>query len=161
MCWRTRGEEGGMQLDWAALQQLFNESVVCPTPYGVCNELAIGSVIGEKYRLFLSTSSSLRVSTLRTWQQYWTLWQALVKPSISFHSSSHSPFLPLTQTPAVFLSLPPPLFSFHYIFISLSWESSPPHRWKGKGVGSRHPRGKQFNSESKLSRGQRHSPLMG
>lgn len=112
--------------------------------------------------MFLFTSSSLRVPALRAFgNSIEPFDKHLSSPLYLFSAAPTLPFLPLTNTPAVFLSLPPPLFSFHYIFIPLSWESSPPHRWTGKGAGSRRPRGKHFNSESKLSRGQRHRPLMG
>lgn len=66
---------------------------------------------------------------------------------------------PLLTHPLSFcLSDPPP---FLYIFFSLSWESSPPHRWKRKGAGTRHPRGKHFSIQNKLSRGLRNRPLTG
>ncbi len=65
------GERGGRS--WTELlssNSLTTECAVYPTPYGVCNELAIGSVIGEKYRLLLFTSSSLHVPELGARQQY-------------------------------------------------------------------------------------------
>lgn len=160
MCWRTRGERGGGGThSWTELlasNPLTTECCVSHTLWSlwvsnqVCNR---GKTQIVSLFFFLSVHSELGSSVGR----------ALVKLSISFPSCSHIPFLPLTHTPAVsFVSPKPPppsFFSFHYIFISLSWESAPPHRWKG--AGSRHTGGKHFNSESKLSRGQRHSPLIG
>lgn len=103
------GERGGRS--WAELlssNSLTTERVVYHTPYGVCNELAIGSIIGKKVQIvslyfFLSLCPSTQSSA------------AVLNPLTStcqalYIFSVHSPFLPLTHTPAVFLSLPPPLF---------------------------------------------------
>lgn len=142
MCWRTRGEGGGRC--WTELlssNSLTTERAVYPTPSGVCNELAIGAVIEEKHRLFLFTSSSLRVPALRAWQQYRTLWQELVKPSIYFPSCSlfpshsHTRCLFVSPTPSFFI----PLYIHPFVLGKLT-----PTLVEGEGGWLKAPKGKTF-----------------
>lgn len=103
MCWRTRGEGGHSWTELLASNSLTTVCCVFHTAWSlwvsshVCNR---GKTQIVSLFLFLSTHSELGSS----------IGQALVKLSISFPSWSHIPFLPLTHTPAVSLSLPPPLF---------------------------------------------------
>lgn len=143
MCWRTRGEEGGHS--WT---ELFTSNSLTPEccvshmrGLWVSNQLCDR----EKTLILLSSSSLCAQSLAAVLDKY------LSSPLYFFPPAPTFPFV-LSLTHPLSLCLSHPLFfSFHYIFISLSWESAPPRWWKG--AGSRHPRGKHFNSESKLSRG--------
>lgn len=157
--WRHRGEGGAYGLNCS----LTTWYPVHPTPCGVCNDLAVGSVMWKSGDYF---SSPLLFS----------LSQLSEAPGSSESFEKHSPSPPylfecastfpssrslLDPTVFFFLSPTPPSVSFHYIFISLSWERSPPHRGKGKGAGTRRPRGKHFHTQRKLSQRQRLGPAMG
>lgn len=143
MCW-TAGEEGGHS--WTEL--LFSNS-----PTTACVPQSMESVMIQQapenktdFSLYIFLCVFLHHGFGSSSEPF---------DSLSLLSCSHFPFLPLARTPTVFCLSHPLFFSVYYIFISLSWESSPPLRWKRKGAGSRRPMGKHFISESKLSRGQR------
>lgn len=93
---------------------------VHPTPCGVCNELAVGSVMGKKSGLFLLASSLFFVTTLRGSRQLGILQQALcVRLNV----------LPLSLPPAHSLSFLflPPLLLHSIIYSCLCPGKDHPH----------------------------------
>lgn len=139
------GRDGGGRAVWTDVLSSNSPTApyaANPTPCGACNEKAAESVVEEKVLIVSLYFFCLRAATLRAWQRCWTsTCQALC---ICSHVLLRSP---LTHTAACLFVSPTPPFSFYYTSISLSWESSPPHRWEGKGAGTRHPRGKHFNTQ--------------
>lgn len=152
MCRRTRGESGGGggggEHSWTQLLVSNSQAPECSDPLCRVCELAPSSENrgNTPVQLFFTSQSLAAIPD--------QLPSAPTFPSTLTHT------LPThTHITALSLSLPPPLFSFHYIFISLSWERAPPHRWKGGWLKA--PGGKHFNSESKLYQGRRRGDLPG
>ena len=124
-------------------------TAVYPTHYRVCNELETGSVIGRKVQIVSFYFFFPRCPCVQSSAAVFNPLTSTCQPSVSFHSRSHSPFLPLTHTPAVFLSLPPPppsLFFFHsiiYIHLFVLGKLTPTSV-EGKGGWLKAPKGKTF-----------------
>lgn len=146
-----------------ACNSLTTERIVSPTPYGVCNELAILPGTGKtkmcsspRLPRSLSPLSQLG-NSVGAFDEHLSSALYLFTPAPTFPFS-----LSLTHTPCCLFVAPTPLFSHSIIYSSLCPGKAHPHiGGKGKGAGSKHPRRKHFNSESKLSRGTEAQPSNG